>query len=111
MSETEHGINHPETQSETPWYFDDEKLTELYQLMDNNEISNEDLRKHYDEVQEKLTNLFSLSEDVRTREDEAKIEMLNNIARALFKKVGPKETIPTKSETHDDAIDLGDTAH
>lgn len=105
MSEKEYGINHPET----PWYFDDEKLTELYQLMDNNEISNEDLRNHYDEIQEKLRNLFSLAEDVRTREDEAKIEMLNNIARALFKKIGPIETSPIKSETHSGVIDLGDT--
>ncbi len=111
MSEMEHGINHPENQSETPWYFDDEKLTELYQLMDNGQISNEALRKYYDEVQGKLTNLFSLSEDHRTREDEAKIEMLNNIARALFKKVGPKETIATKPDTDTDVIDLGNTEH
>lgn len=111
MSEIEQNFNQHNEHTEKPWYLDDEKLTELYQLMDNDQISNEDLRKHYDEVQGELNKLFSLSEDQRTREDEAKIEMLNNIARALFKKVGPQDNITPRPESHSDAIDLGDTAH
>ena len=78
------------------WYFDDESVSELYQMIESKEIPKDETRKLLHEVQSEFQNL-----DSKTDKDPGDLErmgILNNIATQLFiynsSRDNPKDEAP-----------------
>lgn len=74
------------------WYYDDEKLTDLYQALDNevggeNSVDSNALENLYSEVQNQIANLQSRTD--ATIEEKQNIEKLYNVSKVLFSYKNP----------------------
>lgn len=82
------GSHTPEQKLNLPpeWYFDDESISEIYEKIANGEIPKDETRKLLHEVQSEFQNLDSRTD--KTRQEEDKMVILNNIANQLVIEVG-----------------------
>ncbi len=87
MSEYEQPYNPEPKFNESPeWYFDDDAVGELYEMMNKKEVPRDELKNLLQQVQSEFHNLDSRTD--KTREEEDKLKMLNNIANQLLIEVG-----------------------
>lgn len=91
------------------WYMDDVFLTDVYQKIKDEQLSEASIKHMYYEVQDELEALLQRSDELNLVEQN-KASTLNNVARELFQHITP-DSLPSRLPDQNDVIDMGDSIH